>query len=328
MYPFQDMMEFLQYTPEILQQFQDFLETDEVLKDHYEQNYSQVNKNDSDDEDTIIPVLCASNLNSVDFMHEMSRLNIHPKGFFEDDCKSLQAALDKEHQEYVESKKKEKQMARDLEESQASIQRIKLLTELAMEEEEKDMKMNRRVMDWIELIEMKRIPSICRMHLNDISCRTISRHLWSDHCLVSLDVTNCQITDRGGVYIARVLKHNTSIKKLELGDNLLGYKTCVILADSLKKNQTLKFLGLDSNPLTSKKATDAVEALSNIIVQNSSLYHLSLHRCNIGVAGGRAIANAISTNDKICCLEFGYNYWENEDIIKIQNKLVRYMQNC
>lgn len=299
-------MEFLQYSPEILQQFQDLLETDEVLKDHYEQNYNnQVKKLDSDEEDTIIPVLCASNLNSVDFMHEMGRLNIHPKGFFEDDCKTLQAALDKEHYDYVESKKKEKEIAQDLEESQASIQRMKLLTELALEEEEMVLKTNRRVMDWIELIQIKHIPSTCRMHLNDISTRTISRHLWSDHRLISLDLTNCQITDRGGVYIARVLKQNTSIKKLELGDNLIGFKTCAILADSLKTNHTIKFLGLDSNPLASKHVTDAVESLSSIIMYNSSLQHLSLYRCNIGVGGGRTIANAISLNDHICCLDFG-----------------------
>ena len=321
------MTESLQYTPEILQQFQDLLETDEVLRDQYEEKYNHVNKHDSDEEDTIIPVLCASNLNSVDFMYELNRLNIQPKGFFEDDCKALQVALDKEHNDYIESKKRDKQIAQDLEESQASIQRIKLFTELAMEEEEIEIKKNRRVRDWIELIHIKQIPSICRMHLNDISTRSISRHLWSDHSLVSLDMTNCQITDRGGVYIARVLKQNTSIKTLELGDNLIGFKTCVILADSLKTNHTLTFLGLDSNPLTSKNVTDAVESLSSIIMQNSSLHHLSLYRCNIGVGGGRAIANAISTNDNLCCLEFEYNYWEHDDVDKILKKLVRCSQS-
>ncbi len=277
-----------------------------------------------DDDETVINKLDANSLTLKDLLHEMEMRNLQPRGFFEDDAKLLQERLDREHEEYLESKLREKQEARELEASQAMVRRRKARQEVELSEERQEIEANKRIDEWFRLVKNGFSPFLCRVDVNNISARTLARLLWSDSRIVSMDVSTMNLSDYAGAYIGRALKNNKSIKKLEMNENHLGSKTCTTLADALCCNNTIRFLSMESNPLTAKNGTDSIEALVKIIRDNNSLQHLGLWRCNIGIEGGREISEAMLSNENLTCFELGYNYWDFTDIQKIQDVLVSF----
>ena len=305
----------------ILQEFEDIIQ-DETGTPTSNSSFENPNDNESpEEEETIIPLLDANSLTLKDLLHEMERRGLHPRGFFADDAKVLQIELNKEHDEYIESKRREKQEAKEMEASQRLFRRRKALTEIALREEKEVLEKNERFREWFHLIQHGRTPSCCRIEVNNASARSLARLLWCDKRIVQLDVSNLNLSDMSGAYIARMLKNNSSLRKLELGDNSLGHKTCITMAESLRVNEVLEYLSLDSNPLTSNQGTLTIEALADIVRENKTLRYLNLWRCNIGVEGGRLISEAMKSNDKLTCIEMGYNQWQHSDIITIKKIL-------
>ena len=304
----------------ILEHFEDLLGDDDIETI----NLPTVTSDDSflDDDDTMIKNLDAHSLTLKDLLHEMEIRNLQPRGFFDDDAKMLQQILDKEHEEYLEMKRKEKLEARELEASQAMIRRKKALLEIQLGEEEREIELNRRLDQWFCLMKNRCPPSSCTVDVNDVSARTLARMLWSDSIICSLDVCNMNISDSSGAYLARALKNNRSIVKVEMSENRFGHKTCTALADALRVNTTLKYLSIGSNPLTIKNNKASVEALVTIVLENTSIRHRGLWRCNIGNEGGRDICDAMQTNNTITCLELGYNFWDFSVIQKIEEVIV------
>jgi hypothetical protein len=306
----------IQFDSKTLKQFEDLLD-DESVAVNFEE------KENLEDEEALMNKLDANSLTLKDLLHEMEMRNLQPRGFFEDDAKLLQERLDKEHEEYLELKQRQKIEAKELEASQALVRRRKALQEIELGEEKREYGCNKRTSEWFRLLENKCSPSRCRIDINNVSARTLSRILWSDTLIVTLDVCNMYIADHAGSYLARVLKNNKSLIKLEMDENNLGYKTCNTLADSLGTNSTLKYLSLGSNPLTANNGKEVVESLAKILVENKSLQYLGLWRCNIGIEGGRKVSEAMQSNKDILCFELGYNFWDYKEIQNIQHVLVR-----
>ena len=298
------------------------LEHFEDLLDLYGTTNAQIEEDDEDDDETVINKIDANSLTLKDLLHEMETRNLQPRGFFEDDAKLLQEQLDKEYEEYVESKRREKQEAKDLESTQATIRRRKALQEIELNEEKEEISSDKRIEEWFRLIECGCPPTHCRIDVTNISARTLAKILWSDNKIQSVDVSCMDISDASGSYIARAMKNNTSIYKLEMNDNLLGSKTCATLGESLEANSTLEYLSIDSNPLTVANGKASVEGLVNIIKKNDALRHLGIWRCNIGIEGGREIAEAMLSNENLICFCLGYNFWDYIDIQRIQQVLV------
>jgi len=308
---------FIQFDSSLLEAFEDIIKDDDPdagVKAHG-------NGSDDDEETTNIPILDANSLTLTDLLHEMERRGLHPRGFFADDAKVLQDELNKEHEEYLESKLREKREARDLEVSQRLFQRRNCLTEIALREEKEEIEKNEVINEWCCLIKHGKAPRRCRIDVNNVSARSLARLLWSDSRIVSLDVSNLNLSDTAGAYLARMLKKNRSLVKLEMGDNILGCDTCVTIAESLRENNVLEYLSIESNPLTLKDGASSIQALATIVRENESLRYLSLWRCNIGVEGGRIISEAMKCNERLICVEMGYNHWQHSDIIMIKRIL-------
>ena len=142
-----------------LEQFED------LLGDESSSNLSQDEEQNIEDEETVINKLDANSLTLKDLLHEMEMRNLQPRGFFEDDAKLLQERLDKEHEEYLESKRREKLKARELEASQAMIRRRKTLQEIELGEEEQELESNQRVNEWFRIIKNRCPPNECRIDL-------------------------------------------------------------------------------------------------------------------------------------------------------------------
>lgn len=304
----------------VLDEFEDLLLDEEVMN---------VDDNDDflyhKDESILIPVLQADSLSLKELIHEMEKRGLKPRGFFADDAKLLQIELDKEHQEYIDSKKREKQEAQKLEIEQKDIQRRKARTEIALREEKEEAENNERISTLFHLLERGVAPLYCRAEVNNVSARTLARLFWSDSSGVTcLDLSNLNLSDDTGIFIGRMLKNNRSLIKLELGDNRFGSKTFSEISEALCVNNELKYLSLESNILrTDETRTKAAEALAKMLKQNKGLRYISIWRCSIGKEGGQLISEAFSHNYHLFCFELGFNYWQCSDVNSIKSVLLR-----
>lgn len=72
-----------------------------------------------------------------------------------------------------------------------------------------------------------------RLEVSSVTARCVAKALWDNTSLTALDVSGCHLDDTSGTYLARMLKHNSSLVKLEMGSNKFGPRTCAALAQSL-----------------------------------------------------------------------------------------------
>ena len=268
----------------------------------------------------------AYSMTLTDIIPELERRSLPVKGFFSDDAKTLQVALSKEHTAYVEIKKKEMLDSLMIEAQAAAERQKQALVNESIAEEENEIKSSARVAAWFQSIQDRSCPIHCRIdELTAASSRSLSKLLWSDTRLVSVDVSNIGLSDLSGAFIARALRNNTSLTKLEMGGNQFASKCCHQLAESLLVNTSLKFLGLESNPLsTGDDNNKSIALLSQAIGENTNLACLSLWRCGLSTSVGRLLADAIAKGStRLISFEVGYNHFDNLDIDAIDQKLVR-----
>lgn len=188
--------------------------------------------------------------------------------------------------------------------------------------EEKNELAKPRLAEWFRLLIAKSCPDECRIDINNITARSLSKVLWSESRIKVLDLSNMGLLDKAGSYIARALANNATIMKLELDCNHFGQQTCTELAKSLTLNSTLLCLSLGSNPLIKgdDNKVDCIELLAKAIV-SSGLTSLSLWRCGIGIEGGKAICEAVAKSTTLISLEVGYNDFNPSDVLLMNKQL-------
>ena len=262
----------------------------------------------------------ASGLTAVDVKAELQRRGLQPRGFYSDDVEILQRCFNDEHDASVETKRKELMNKRVEEAKEARVHRERVLIHNMIIEETETISNDPRLSEWFRMIGEKSCPLVCRIDgLNSITARSLSKVLWADDRIQSLDVSNMKLSDSAGAHLARALRNNTSLIKLEMDENKFGSETCRVLAESLSVNNTLKSLSIASNPFD--KSQDSVALLSTALAINSGLVSLSLWQCGIGLEGGKALCDAVSKNANLICVEIGCNDFDHYDVLKMTTKL-------
>lgn len=302
--------------------FQDLIELYDTVEATLGFDELQIDEDGSD-----ANLLDAFSMSLTEIIPQLEKRRLPVKGFYSDDSKTLQAAFVKEHEAYVESKKQELMKAKMEEaEAAAEIMRRELIKE-SIEEEKKEISSNVRLSEWFTMIEEKLSPIHCRIdELTNVSARSLSKLLWNDNRIVSLDVSNLNLSDVSGSFLARALRNINSLQKLELGGNQFGSKCVSQIAKSLLANKTsaLSFLSLESNLLlTGENSKESIALFAEAVGKNTSLLSLSLWRCGLSLESGRLLAEAISKGEnKLVSLEVGYNHFDSLDVEVIANKLV------
>lgn len=121
-----------------------------------------------------------------------------------------------------------------------------------------------------------------------------------------------------------MLLSNKTLRKLELEGNCLGLQTARFFALALRKNNTLKFLDLESNNLTHDgEENSGVEEMINALSTNSSLLSLNLGNNRLDEGIGRMFVDCLHQNHTLIDFEFERNNFRLEDIRKIQDLLRR-----
>jgi hypothetical protein len=259
-------------------------------------------------------------LTAVDVKAELQRRGLQPKGFYSDDVELLQKAINDDYESSIEKKRQELKDQRIAEAKQAKVQREIALIQTMIHEEKGEIMNDPRLSEWFRMIGEKSCPLVCRIDgLSNITARSLSKALWTDDRIKSLDVSKLQLSDKAGASLARALRNNTSLIKLEMDENQFGRETCEVLAESLLINKTLKSLSFASNPL--EKCRDSVLLLANALSINSGLVSLCLWQCGIGMEGGTAICDAVYKNASLIIVEIGYNNFDNYDVLRMTGKL-------
>jgi hypothetical protein len=124
-----------------------------------------------------------------------------------------------------------------------------------------------------------------------------------------------------GAYLARILKKNMALKKIELDNNELGPVSCSAFGNSLRTNDTLTYLSLDSNPISSNGDNSGVKALAEALRVNKTLTSLNLWRTGINKDAGHMLANAIQDNNTLLFFDIGHNSIDMCDVKRIADKL-------
>ena len=132
----------------------------------------------------------------LDVIIELERRGLQPKGFYSDDAKRLQRCFDDEHEEYVETKKKELCDAKIAEAEQKRERFKKTLIENEIHEENHEISSNSRLSEWFRLILSQACPLECRIDVNNISARSLAKLLWSDTRIKYIDLSNMALSDR------------------------------------------------------------------------------------------------------------------------------------
>lgn len=304
-----------------------FAEFEDLLDKHDDELLENIN-HDFDEEEAVVHKLNASALLLNDLLTEMENRGLQPRGFFEDDAKVLQAEFDKEHESYVQSKRREMVEAREIEAKQAIIQNRKMTMDTQMKEERQALQKDRRFQKELGLIANGKCKPHLRIEVNDITIRCIAKAVWQYNNIRSLDVSNMDLSDLSGSFICRSLRNNRSIEKLELGGNNFGKKTCFSLADSLTTNDVVKFISLECNPLTGNtNDVSGIETIAKMLKVNNTLTHMSIWQCNINNEGCQVIYDNFKFNESLICFDLFYNDWEQEQIQGIYRQLQKNREN-
>eukprot|EP01028_Stygiella_incarcerata_P014526 TRINITY_DN977_c0_g2_i3.p1 TRINITY_DN977_c0_g2~~TRINITY_DN977_c0_g2_i3.p1 ORF type:complete len:562 (+),score=135.21 TRINITY_DN977_c0_g2_i3:192-1688(+) len=125
----------------------------------------------------------------------------------------------------------------------------------------------------------------------------IAEALKMNTSLKALYLSDCSIGLKGANKIVKALEENGSLVHLELGGNEgIGDEGCIRMAECLKKNSSIKILGLDDCGISQRGA----ETIGEMLKRNTSLLELDLS-WNQGLAdeGFARIAKGLETNTSL-----------------------------
>eukprot|EP00927_Polykrikos_kofoidii_P072507 TRINITY_DN68615_c0_g1_i1.p1 TRINITY_DN68615_c0_g1~~TRINITY_DN68615_c0_g1_i1.p1 ORF type:complete len:331 (+),score=47.91 TRINITY_DN68615_c0_g1_i1:95-994(+) len=116
-----------------------------------------------------------------------------------------------------------------------------------------------------------------------------------------LKINNCDITERGAVFVARALGTLSTLTSLALHDNQIGDSGASLIANALERNRSLKTLNIDNNGIGNMGVT----SMADVLHTNSTLTSLSLDGNDIGDEGARLIMAALESNCALTYLSLG-----------------------
>jgi Ran GTPase-activating protein (RanGAP) involved in mRNA processing and transport len=98
---------------------------------------------------------------------------------------------------------------------------------------------------------------------------------------------------------------NKAIKTLELARNDMSMVEIVDIASGLKHNTSIRTLDLSNNPVGNVDLSDALKT-------NMTLENLILNHCDIGDEGAKALAKSLVSNTGLLTVDLRFNKFGNE----------------
>lgn len=137
----------------------------------------------------------------------------------------------------------------------------------------------------------------------------IARLLQENPALSGLFLSVNSLQDEGVTALSQGLRTNESLVELSLASNGIGVAGCSELMQAIVAHPRLKLLDLGYSPSTRVlgAAANAIGdqgamSIARFLEQNSMLQKLVLSRAGVGVAGVRALTDALVNNHSLCDL--------------------------
>lgn len=277
---------------------------------------------DDDDDENFRPVNC-STLSSADIYYELEKRNIKSTGFPDTDREMLQKVFDEEFKADLEDARIRRREAKRRAKLQAGLQKRRMLMEKTLQEEQDALAANHQSSMMLEMVRENMVQVNIRLDLNSVTARVLAKAMWANNTITCLDLSSNELNDHAGSYLARILKRNFTLKKLELCNNSFGSRTCAAFGESLLINDSLVYLSLDSNPLqdVDSEDTSGLKQMADALRTNKTLTSLNLWRTRINAEGGLHLANAMEDNDSLLFMELGKNNINMSEVKRITDKL-------
>lgn len=142
-------------------------------------------------------------------------------------------------------------------------------------------------------VKLKRLILDENHHIGNEGAREIALALCHNSTLEMLSMRSCSIGSQGGARFATTLSKSRSLRKLDLRGNVdIGDSAVELLARGLKENNSLKKLDLSSCGV----GDEGCAGLADALTINESLTHLKLHRNDISDGGLIALSEALNRN--------------------------------
>eukprot|EP00984_Skeletonema_dohrnii_P024350 scaffold13462_cov105-Skeletonema_dohrnii-CCMP3373.AAC.5 len=135
--------------------------------------------------------------------------------------------------------------------------------------------------------------------IGDLGAKVVAKALMTNSSLKRLDLGDdagkqpCgRISDEGAKAIAKALTVNTALQEIDLSYNIIESEGGTALAKALKKNKTLLSINLRKNKL----GDVGVEAIAGALKENTTLQKLNLASNQICDHGGQLLLEAVRKN--------------------------------
>ena len=178
-----------------------------------------------------------------------------------------------------------------------------------------------------DALMVNRSLQVLDLHGNPISAGVvhIAESLKHNHSLQEINLSNCNISEKGGkaigdalmvnrslqvldlqgnpisagvVHIAESLNCNHSLREINLSDCRISEEGGKAIGDALMVNRSLQVLDLHDNPIST-----GMVHIAESLKHNHSLLEINLGRCRISEEGGKAIGDALMVNRSLQVLK-------------------------
>ena len=132
--------------------------------------------------------------------------------------------------------------------------------------------------------------------VGDMGARFLTKTLaLNNSSLRKLFLISTEITDEGAAYLAEMLKTNSTLSHVSLGQNNISDQGMKLLSNALGyHNNTLQSIFLTGNKLVSDLSVDP---LVEMLKHNCTLYYLRINDCNLSEKGKKRLRKITKTKD-------------------------------
>ena len=159
---------------------------------------------------------------------------------------------------------------------------------------------------------------ICpQISLKSEKCRTSIPVLLVEqlHWLITLNISDSNITDQGADMIATVLLETVSLTKLDLSNTMLNSLKAIKIVSVLKSISSLKVFNINNNNIDDGAANN----IAAVIYSNPLIQKINLSHNKLSYTGVLNIANALSQNIKV--FDISNNFITSDNIVDLATTL-------
>lgn len=142
----------------------------------------------------------------------------------------------------------------------------------------------------------------------------LAKNIKNNESLLNLHMSRKGVTDVEGQQISMMLNTNKKLRKLELEGNVLGPRSIAEFGRTLKHNETLRYLDLESNQLTAGgQEFWGIYEFVNFLDSNKTLLSLNLANNDLDEKCGQMFREKLENNHTLIDFDFSGNNFSMED---------------